>query len=170
MELITRREALAQGLTHYFTGKPCKHGHVATRRCDTRLCTECIKTRHRPRDYAANRKRYIKNAIDWNKKNPERAAAHYKANMDRRIATGQHQALVQKRRCKLASQTPDLTAAESAKIAQFYRVARALTQRTGLAHEVDHVIPISRGGLHHPSNLQILLQADNRSKGAKMTA
>lgn len=30
--------------------------------------------------------------------------------------------------------------------------------------EVDHIIPLSRGGLHHPLNLQYLSTFDNRSK------
>ena len=33
--------------------------------------------------------------------------------------------------------------------------------------EVDHIIALANGGKHHPSNLQILSQFDNRSKGAR---
>lgn len=29
MEIITREEAKKRGLATFFTGKPCKHGHVA---------------------------------------------------------------------------------------------------------------------------------------------
>jgi 5-methylcytosine-specific restriction endonuclease McrA len=35
-------------------------------------------------------------------------------------------------------------------------------------HEVDHIIPISRGGLHHQDNLQYLLKRDNRRKSNKL--
>jgi hypothetical protein len=35
-------------------------------------------------------------------------------------------------------------------------------------HEVDHIIPLSRGGLHHEDNLQYLLKEDNRRKGNKV--
>lgn len=35
-------------------------------------------------------------------------------------------------------------------------------------HEVDHVIPISKGGLHHQHNLQYLLMLDNRRKSNKI--
>ena len=31
-------------------------------------------------------------------------------------------------------------------------------------HEVDHIIPLSRGGLHHQDNLQYLTREQNRSK------
>jgi hypothetical protein len=40
MDIITRAEARAQGLTHYFTGKPCKQGHIAQRYVQG-SCTEC---------------------------------------------------------------------------------------------------------------------------------
>ena len=35
-------------------------------------------------------------------------------------------------------------------------------------YEVDHKIPISRGGLHHQDNLQYLLMAENRRKSNKL--
>lgn len=35
-------------------------------------------------------------------------------------------------------------------------------------HEVEHKIPISKGGLHCPSNLQHLPTPANRRKGAKL--
>lgn len=31
MDIITRKQAIEQGLTHYFTGKPCKRGHISER-------------------------------------------------------------------------------------------------------------------------------------------
>jgi hypothetical protein len=45
MDIITRAEARAQGLTHYFTGVPCKHGHIAQRRVDRPECGECYRIR-----------------------------------------------------------------------------------------------------------------------------
>ncbi len=56
-EIISRRKALARGLTRYFTGKPCKAGHVAERRTDNRLCVECERERGRR----------------WRESNPEEA-------------------------------------------------------------------------------------------------
>ena len=35
-------------------------------------------------------------------------------------------------------------------------------------HEVDHIIPLSKGGKHHEDNLQYLTIAENRSKGSKL--
>ena len=35
-------------------------------------------------------------------------------------------------------------------------------------YEVDHKIPLSKGGLHHEDNLQYLTIAENRSKGSRL--
>jgi hypothetical protein len=41
MRIISRKEARALGLTHYFTGKRCKRGHVAERYVCDYACVEC---------------------------------------------------------------------------------------------------------------------------------
>jgi 5-methylcytosine-specific restriction endonuclease McrA len=46
-EIVTRAEAQAQGLNRYFTGKPCKHGHIAERRMCAG-CVECQKVYRQP--------------------------------------------------------------------------------------------------------------------------
>ena len=35
-------------------------------------------------------------------------------------------------------------------------------------YEVDHIIPISKGGLHHQDNLQYLTPTENKQKSNKM--
>jgi len=70
---ISRSEAKEKGLTYYFTGKPCKHGHICERYVSTRACTGCKKSesasRYSKEYYAKNRssildntrKRYVAN-------------------------------------------------------------------------------------------------------------
>lgn len=41
MKIITRKEAKDQGLINYFTGKPCKRGHITLRNVKSHLCIEC---------------------------------------------------------------------------------------------------------------------------------
>lgn len=69
MKVISRDEAISQGLNKYFTGKSCKHGHLSPRyTCNTK-CTECISEQKKerywkdPDKYRAKRKaQYIERA------------------------------------------------------------------------------------------------------------
>lgn len=61
-EIIRRSEAKAQGLKTYFTGKPCKHGHVAIRLVSNGSCRQCaygqnIQWGQENRDYIRKRNR-----------------------------------------------------------------------------------------------------------------
>jgi hypothetical protein len=38
MEIISKKEAKDLGLNRYFTGKPCKHGHLSERY----MCNGCV--------------------------------------------------------------------------------------------------------------------------------
>lgn len=41
LEIISRSEAQAKHLRHYFTGKPCKRGHIDIRYVTSRACVVC---------------------------------------------------------------------------------------------------------------------------------
>ena len=41
--IVSRLDAKSQSLTHYFTGKECKYGHVSLRLVSTRQCCQCAK-------------------------------------------------------------------------------------------------------------------------------
>lgn len=66
---------------------------------------------------------------------------------------------VRRYQARLISQTPH--DADQLAIREFYANCQA-------GHEVDHIIPISRGGLHHQDNLQYLPMLDNRRKSNKL--
>lgn len=65
------------------------------------------------------------------------------------------------RRVRLRGQTPDLTDAEINKINLYYTISDYL----GSDWSVDHIVPITKGGLHHPDNLQIVHAPENSRKG-----
>ena len=80
-DIITRDRARALGLTRYFTGEPCKHGHVAERSVRNLGCMEC--SRGRKREWRATnlekareteRERASKHRAD----NPERARENWR--------------------------------------------------------------------------------------------
>ena len=41
MKIMSRSEALKTGAHRYFTGRPCKHGHIAERLTSNGSCQEC---------------------------------------------------------------------------------------------------------------------------------
>ncbi|MBA8821462.1 hypothetical protein BRY73_16225 [Ochrobactrum sp. P6BS-III] len=82
----TRAEARQTGATHYFTGKPCKKGHVAPRFTSSRSCVTCAADRnrewaaeneehlkaYRKKAYAENRDEILSNWSEWYAENHER--------------------------------------------------------------------------------------------------
>jgi hypothetical protein len=76
MEIITRKQAQELLLEKYFTGKPCKNGHISERYTGGGVCIECQKTIFNTKP-AKNRneisKRYYdKNKDEINKKSREK--------------------------------------------------------------------------------------------------
>ena len=111
--------------------------------------------------YAEHQKRYrnsrkehyrklFKNHYENNKK------YYLNRNVDRRILE--------------SYQTPiDLPDDEKIRIDNLYKKCRTLNSYfSKTMFEVDHILPISKGGLHHPDNLQIITKEDNRCKGVQL--
>lgn len=63
-----------------------------------------------------------------------------------------------------------ISEAEREEMRLMYSVASRVSRETGVCHEIDHIFPLqseSVCGFHVPSNLQLLSQTANRSKGNK---
>jgi 5-methylcytosine-specific restriction endonuclease McrA len=67
---------------------------------------------------------------------------------------------------KRAATQEQLPIEEKRKIWAIYRRARQLTEQTGIPHEVDHIIPLAKGGKHESANLQVLTAHENRKKSS----
>lgn len=50
MDIITRQQAVIQGLTKYFTGEPCKNGHLTYRYTHSCTCVDCIRASKVPNE------------------------------------------------------------------------------------------------------------------------
>ena len=84
MRIVSRKDALALGLKHYFTGKPCKYGHINIRYVACRGCKDCSREKTSKRRQAnpekvelqrtnwrnANRERCRETGRLWIKRNP----------------------------------------------------------------------------------------------------
>ena len=64
--------------------------------------------------------------------------------------------------------TVHLTPIECLRETELYKECFIKGKTTGIPHEVDHIVPVSKGGQHHPDNLQVLTRVENRRKGAKL--
>jgi len=88
-DIIGRNEASALGLKRFFTGEPCKHGHVAERDVNSRECMECSRERTRRRR-AADPEGYREYGRKWRAANPEKPREYQRrwwaANKDKRAA------------------------------------------------------------------------------------
>lgn len=59
MKIITRQEAINQGLSRYFTGNPCKNGHVSERNIQG-ACIKCREEWGKSEAGKKYRKQYMK--------------------------------------------------------------------------------------------------------------
>jgi hypothetical protein len=165
MKIVARADAIKAGLTHYFTGKECVHGHISVRRVKDRVCSECeaikmAKLRKERPDLIAEKK---KQSYERNK------AQHLKQKrLYRQLNKGKVNALNAARKKYIKQRTPVwLSDFDKLKIQCMYSIAAMLTRENKEAWHVDHILPL-RGdlvsGLHVPANLQLMRGLDNISK------
>lgn len=184
----TRAEAIAKGDSHYFTGKPCKHGHMAPRKIKG-SCVECLKVEWEKsyqtraeyfRNYndsaagkKARREYYERNkqtVIEKSMARDKVVVAEYKKK-HKENNPDYYRSLVSLRRRRFRQATPKwLSAEEKMEIRFKYRLAIELSRRTGKKHVVDHVVPLQGKdvcGLHVPWNMQVITQEENLQKSNK---
>jgi hypothetical protein len=181
----TRAAAKASGSKLYFTGKPCKHGHVAPRELKG-VCVECRKVewttanerrKNKPKTDAAKeagRRYYQKNkelvkarAVSRPPEVVRKYRRKWQENNQEKRNLGN---AVYKRRHRCA--TPAwLSEKQREQIKQVYLQARSMTELTGTKYVVDHIVPI-RGqnvcGLHVPWNLEVMTHEANCRKSNKL--
>lgn len=165
MNIIARQEAKAQGLTRYFTGKPCVHGHIDERLIKNKTCITCAAISS-AKAKAKKPEKYHAHASAWNKRNPDKIREIQRkvnrANPARRnLWTSNY------RQAKDDRMPAWLNSGQLAEMEGVYTYCSVL-RNAGLDYHVDHVVPL-RGkivsGLHVPWNLQVISGADNVRKG-----
>jgi 5-methylcytosine-specific restriction endonuclease McrA len=182
----TAAEAIAAGLTRYFSGKPCPQGHIGFRAIHNSGCCECMKRRiaewHRK-----NKERSIQSAMKWQKENKARYLAtlrRYEKRNPEKVREWNSRSGKKYRSTEKGKLTSRISrqkrralqarAVGSYTMQDFYAIFEL--QKGKCAHclikfgkkakaTVDHIVPISRGGMNDRSNLQLLCGKCNSSKG-----
>jgi hypothetical protein len=181
----TRSEAKATGAKYYFTGEPCKQGHVALRKTKG-ACVECLKL-----EWGKSNQTRAQYFTAYNQREDVKDAKHawYLENRDQVIAAAntrpahvkqgyrnawkadnkvQVRADTKARRRKHREATPSWTTRkQKSEIRQMYQIAITMTQTTGVQYVVDHIYPLRSEavcGLHVPWNLQVMTQEENLKK------
>ena len=143
-------------MTETYHGKPCrKYGHTE-RYVKSGQCVVCAVTRsnkeriENPEKHKALQKKFQKK---WRDKNLEKVKTYNKKyKKENRGLYNHHQAL---RRARIKQQTPPW--ANLDKIKEIFI-------NCPKGYEVDHIHPLSKGGLHVDYNLQHLSISENRRK------
>lgn len=72
VEVISRAEARARGLKHYFTGRICPHGHISKRYVVDTKCFDCGNSQS-SNWQKNNRQRCVEISTKWRNAHPEKA-------------------------------------------------------------------------------------------------
>jgi hypothetical protein len=164
-DYIARATAKAKGLSRYFTGVACKHGHVAERYTGNKTCCECANATAN-KTKAKERAKYSASSSEWGKQNPEKMA-QYQRKQNAKNPGRRNLWTANYRSAKSTRMPKWLNDGQIFELESVYTYCSAL-RKVGLDYHVDHIVPL-RGdfvsGLHVPWNLQVLPGRENMSKG-----
>ena len=152
-------------LENFHTGNNYKNGYRPH-------CIPCTNEKHSQKpEIIANRAK----AAEYKKDAPVRAKVKYQAKKVEKQAY-QREYFKNKPEASrksslkyyhsLKSSEVTLTKPEALLLDRYYQVACSLTTKTGYKWVVDHIVEPKDGGKHHPSNLQIMTDEDNKTKGS----
>lgn len=188
-------EARERGLRYYFTGRPCKRGHVAKRFAGNKTCTECHRSQS-AQWYSDNRDHSNEKHREWCERNRDKARSYSKkwrdSNPDKQAARARRDRInnpdrARARVAKWAAKNRDkLQALDAAYRARKRNavgryttadVGRLLESQGAICvycpvsltqgYHVDHRLPLVRGGSNMPRNIQLLCAKCNVRKGKK---
>lgn len=181
LEKLPRCKADADSLniSYYFTGTPCKRGHLTKRLAASRACVECTKiAKEKYRSKKCNRDKEAATKKIWHRnnkdKNNKRSKNWRELNKEYYLEKGNkfrrdnpelfsHYSAI--RRASLKERTPCWLSKK-----HLDQIKTIYAQRADGYH-VDHIIPLMGEdvcGLHVPWNLQYLTAAENLRKSNKL--
>ena len=163
-ENLPSKHSLArqQKAVWYFTGKPCKNGHIEKRLTSNGQCYVCSKNKILAWRNKSKSKLVEYNAQRWHNNKP-REQARFKSWAAKH--TAEQAARQSSRRCLRLQAMPKWVCQKSIKTV--YSLKANLQKARGIIYHVDHIIPLKHKlicGLHVPWNLQILTAGENSKK------
>lgn len=164
-----RKDAFLAGEKVYKVDKPCKQCGCLERYVSNYTCVDCtvkkgLEKLNNPELMAQYRttEKQRQKLRNWRANNYDK----FRESWINEEGRPYRNAKASKRRASKRNQTPE--DADLILIQEIYRKCKEISDTTGIPHEVDHIIPIAKGGLHHQDNLQIITKTENRMKGAKL--
>jgi hypothetical protein len=175
-----RAAAKESGQTTYFTGRPCKNGHVALRCTSSGSCVVCSKANEKKsrakkllqnpdwykQNYASNAEYCKEKSKKYRRENPEKTRQMNLNSMAKRKP--QRAAYERARQAKKINATPAwVTREDLQQINAIYAAAKKTGLLAGFDCHVDHIVPLAGKnvcGLHVPWNLRIVSRSYNSKK------
>lgn len=179
-----RADAISKGAKKYFTGRPCKSGHVAERRTSNGNCLVCEAETYQcwaksnpekikqaqVKSYAKHAEKRRKKAADYRASNPEAIKRAYTKSKNKNRAY--HTYLESQRQQKIKQATPTwLSDSDKEWMADIYKQSQHLKSQHNVVTAVDHIVPIKGEnvcGLNVPWNLRVTTQKYNSAKSNKL--
>jgi 5-methylcytosine-specific restriction endonuclease McrA len=176
-QIIGRDDARTLGLSRYFTGKPCKHGHISERYVSVGICTTCQEIRNNTETKEAKSARIKK----WKENNRKRHCELNKLSRMRNIDAwkirvkryAQKNPLVgaaagHRRRARIRSVGGSFTP-DDIIILQKKQKNKCINCHVSIKNSfhIDHIMPIALGGTNDKKNIQLLCAHCNHVKYAK---
>ena len=173
--------ALDPAQVRYFTGKPCRYGHIAERYVRNAQCVTCVIGRtiawvkvNKERVFTNNKAWRIRNSEQvkallkgWIAANPAKYAAGKK-----RWRNANPEIIRHCDRIKRAKRRGVLGSHSKAQVATLYILQKAKCGNCGTSlkagYHVDHKMPIARGGTDDITNLECLCPSCNSRKHVKL--
>jgi len=164
-----RLKSIEEGKKTYVSATACKHcgsyeKYVSSYGCYPcnyekgveKLLSGCCDGYMTKEKWAANRERRREKLRENNRK-------YSKGERGKAVAAEK----TRRRYARLKQSIPiEITTEDLRKIQEIYQEAQHLTSTTGIRYDVDHIVPLFDGGLHHPDNLQVITYDQHLKKTA----
>ena len=175
--IVTRAQAKAVGAARYFTGTPCKYGHVAQHGTARGTCIVCMRAissaskKVRP----ANRELALERQRRWFRKNKHHGWDYYAKNAERVKARRRQRYIENPDKFKVAARNREAKKAGAEGSHTIAELRALLNKQRGKCaycrklirtkRHADHIVALSEGGSNWISNIQLTCPTCNMRKG-----